>query len=257
MRSRTAASSATSTSSCTATRTTASTVCSARSTTTGARSASTSRSGRRRGLADDALAIDSYLKGKSSPLAGLGNVFVAAGRKYGVDPRLMVAISGAEPSFGKHIFGAHTAWGWGPGRKFGSWEEGISTIAKGLRTGYLDEGRSTPATIGAKWAPSGAANDPSNLNSNWSRNVESFLRELGGNPVSSSRRTTTSPVPSFELPEPPDFSDTIIASRNLRPRERVRNLVDAMIAAPTPSPVPRVSSGYGFEEAGPSPLNVG
>ena len=42
--------------------------------------------------------IDDYLKSKGSPLAGQGAVFVGAGKKYGVDPALVVAISGIESS---------------------------------------------------------------------------------------------------------------------------------------------------------------
>jgi murein DD-endopeptidase MepM/ murein hydrolase activator NlpD len=36
------------------------------------------------------------------------------------------------------------------------------------------------AQIGAKWAPSGAGNDPTNLNSHWVNNVNGFLHQLGG-----------------------------------------------------------------------------
>jgi hypothetical protein len=86
-------------------------------------------------VADVAAQIDEFLKKQSSPLAGLGNVFAAAGQKYGVDPRLVVAISGAESSFGKHLFGANNGWGWGPGREFGSFQEDRA-VTKGLRSRY-------------------------------------------------------------------------------------------------------------------------
>ena len=205
---------------------------------------------------DEAQVIDKFLSGHASPLAGLGNVFVAAGRKYGVDPLLPVAISGAESSFGKHILGDHNAWGWGPGRSFGSWEDAISTITQGLRSGYLNEGRSSVAAIGSKWAPQGASNDPGNLNSNWVTNVSDFLRQLGGNPGVSSRRSVTSavdtPTPtrtlSFasEVPKASTIPDVIMRNVGLDPTLQVRNLVDAMIAdesRPQPSPrVPRSAS---------------
>src|SRR5215831_3769215 len=43
-----------------------------------------------------AQAINTYLRNQGSPLAGQGQAFVGAGRRHGVDPALLVAISGAE-----------------------------------------------------------------------------------------------------------------------------------------------------------------
>lgn len=124
--------------------------------------------------------IDRYLRRQKSPLAGYGAAFVRAGRKYGVNPALMVAIAGAESSFGRYNSGAHNAWGWGPGIDFPSWQAGIEAIAKGLRQNYLGQGLRTVKQIGSKWAPAGAANDPTNLNSHWTSNVEKFFGQLRG-----------------------------------------------------------------------------
>lgn len=131
-----------------------------------------------------AQTIDRYLRKYKSPLAGLGSVFVAEGRRNGINPALLVAIAGAESSFGKINSGSHNAWGWGPGRDFPSWQAAIGSIAKGLRNGYLNEGRTTIQQIGAKWAPRGASNDPTDLNSHWVENVRKFYRELGAGKVS-------------------------------------------------------------------------
>jgi len=49
--------------------------------------------------ADLAAKIDAYLAAKNSPLAGYGAAFVSSGVFYNVDPRLIVAIAGAESSF--------------------------------------------------------------------------------------------------------------------------------------------------------------
>ena len=37
--------------------------------------------------------------------------------------------------------------------------------------------------LGARWAPVGAANDPTNLNANWTRNVKAVFRRTHGNVV--------------------------------------------------------------------------
>jgi cell wall-associated NlpC family hydrolase len=161
--------------------------------------------------------INQYLKRQGSPLAGYGNAFVRAGRNYGVSPALLVAISGAESSFGKINSGSNNPFGWGPGIDFPSWQDAIQTVAKGLRNGYLNEGRTSIQAIGAKWAPQGASNDPTNLNSNWVTNVQKFMQELGGGmPATASQSApnalggtntgsgnTSSPgaTPAFPFPE--------------------------------------------------------
>lgn len=131
-------------------------------------------------MAMSAASIDQYLRQKGSPLVGYGHVFVEAGRKYGVDPRLVVSIMGAESSFGKTLYGKFNPFGWGPGQNFGSFSEAIDTITKGLKTGYIDQGLTRIDQIASKWAPVGASNDPSGLNRNWTKNVSQFYREQGG-----------------------------------------------------------------------------
>ena len=132
-----------------------------------------------------AAQIDGYLAGKGSPMAGQGRAFVASGAVWHIDPRLLVAIAGAESSFGQITCGSFNAWGYGcPNNPFGwtSWADAIDTVAQGLRTNYLAEGRTSVVLIQQKYAPSGAANDPTGLNNYWVANVSRFLTEQGGNP---------------------------------------------------------------------------
>lgn len=77
------------------------------------------------------------------------------------------------------------AWGWGcPSSPFAfsSWAHAIDTVARGLRTGYLDDGLTSVRAIHSRYAPVAAANDPHGLNLVWTLNVEQFLIEQGGNP---------------------------------------------------------------------------
>lgn len=133
-------------------------------------------------MASVASRIDAYLRKHGSPLAGLGSAFVAAGKQHGVDPLLLVAFTGAETSFGAYGPSQRikNPFGWGPGKEFPDYKTAINTVASGLRRYYLDEGLKTIDQIGAKWAPVGAGNDPTNLNSNWSANVRKFYGQLGG-----------------------------------------------------------------------------
>lgn len=135
--------------------------------------------------APSAASIDAYLGSKGSPMAGQGAAFVASGGRWQLDPRLLVAIAGAESSFGQITCAPFNAWGWGCPNgpyRFTSWADGIDTVAKGLRTYYLAEGRTTVAAINQKYAPIGAANDPTGLNNHWTINVSRFLVEQGGDP---------------------------------------------------------------------------
>ncbi len=125
--------------------------------------------------------IDQRLRQRGSPLAGEGQTFIDVAVKYDLDPLLLVAISGAESEYGKRVkSGTYNPFGWGPHIPFPSWGAAIETVGRGLRRGYLNEGLETIPEIGAKWAPIGAGNDPTNLNSNWAGNVSRIFGELGG-----------------------------------------------------------------------------
>lgn len=129
--------------------------------------------------------LDAYLASKGSPMAGQGTAFIASAGRWQVDPRLLVAIAGAESSFGRITCAPFNAWGWGcpdGPYDFDSWADGIDTVMEGLRTNYLAEGRTSVATVHQKYAPLGAANDPTGLNNNWTINVSRFVVELGGDP---------------------------------------------------------------------------
>lgn len=132
-----------------------------------------------------AESLDRYLASKGSPLAGEGAAFLAAGVEHEVDPRLVVAIAGAESYFGVITCAPHNAWGWGcptsPFR-FRSWAEAIDTVTLGIREGYVDDGLTSVGSIHLRYAPPNASNDPDGLNYAWPDNVARFLVEQGGDP---------------------------------------------------------------------------
>ncbi|MDQ3870316.1 MAG: glucosaminidase domain-containing protein [Chloroflexota bacterium] len=150
---------------------------------------------RARAEAKDGAAIDRFIRrgewritgnpqySAHSPLAGLGRVFVRVGRRYGVDPRFLVAIAAHEGRLGtyKPIQRKHNTFGLGPGRSFPSWEANIEAAARNLaRPRGFYAGKNTIRKIGLTWAPLGAGNDPDDLNRHWVSSVTRFYGQLGG-----------------------------------------------------------------------------
>jgi hypothetical protein len=117
------------------------------------------------------MAVESIFKKYNSPLVGLGRTYVIAADKYGVDWRLLPSISGLESSFGKFLMPeSHNAYGWGGGYiYFDSWEDGINTINKTLRTNYMDKwGARDVWEIGPIYAES----------KTWSVRVNGFMEQI-------------------------------------------------------------------------------
>lgn len=154
--------------------------------------------------------IDAFLLAEGSPLAGEGAAFCSAGRQYGVDPAFLVAIAGAETSFGQYLYsaGSQTAsynafnWFYAQSRaasSFTSWDAAIATLAQGLAGPlYYGAGRTSVAAIAPVYCPQGTTA--------WIANVTIFMTELGGNPADTrwsgeattrqTQGTQTSPAPS-------------------------------------------------------------
>lgn len=208
-----------------------------------------------------AAQIDRYLKGKGSPLSGYGKSFVSAGRRYGVSPALLVAIAGAESSFGKIESGTNNSFGWGPGYDFASREAGINAVAKGLKQNYLNKGLRSIAAIGAKYAPGKAANDPTGLNSHWTKNVTQFYKELGAGGALTAPASPSEPQIDTNMgsaPAVPDLSSAALTSLGrtsqgrTSPNEDLSDLVAAVSAGGVGGGRP-VSTGASPPSTAPSP----
>jgi hypothetical protein len=107
------------------------------------------------------IIIDNFLSRHKSPMVGLGQTFVDAADRYGLDYRLLPAIAFQESTLGKRMpKGSHNAWGWAvytgetSGAKFKSWEQAINTVAQGLKADYIDRGLASTEAIMTRYSVS-------------------------------------------------------------------------------------------------------
>ncbi|MCM3763598.1 glucosaminidase domain-containing protein [Neobacillus niacini] len=124
--------------------------------------------------------LDSVLKGK---LAGMGASFMEAGRQYNINPNLLASIAMHETGNGSSRAASEKnniagMMGKNGLRSYDSVADSIFDMARNLRKNYLDKGFDTIAKIGGKYAPVGAANDPTGLNNNWVKGVNNFYYSL-------------------------------------------------------------------------------
>ena len=127
-----------------------------------------------------AAKLDTYLAGKSSPMFGQGANFMQVGARYGLDPRLLIALAGAETGFGANVTrGANNAWNWlYNGRKspFDTWLSGMTSVAKGLTKPTSIYDMTSAQTFYLLHYCHGPK-CPTGL-----RDLEGFMREMGGDP---------------------------------------------------------------------------
>lgn len=118
--------------------------------------------------------LKAYLTSHNSPLTSSSDTFVKTADKYNLDWKLVAAISGVESTFGQQIpHNSYNAWGWGIYGDhriyFGSWDEGIETISKGLRENYIDKwGADDVYEIGRSYAASPT----------WAQRVTYFMEKI-------------------------------------------------------------------------------
>lgn len=127
-------------------------------------------------LADGRVAnLKQFFRKYHSPLYDHAELIVKTSDEYKFDYRLLPAISMQESGACKYIPNdSYNCWGWGiygnTVTRFESYEEGIKTVAKGLKKYYLDKGMITASQIMAKYTPSS--------NGSWEHGVNVFLKML-------------------------------------------------------------------------------
>ena len=123
--------------------------------------------------------LQRFLVTHGSPMAPFAGDFISAAHKYGVNWRLIVAISGVESGFGRVIpessNGAlsYNAWGWTGGSgtfngfaNFSSWSSAIYAITSGIAHAY---GNQSPFVMQPVYDPP---------NPQWSYEVQSYMNQL-------------------------------------------------------------------------------
>ncbi|MFC1700126.1 hypothetical protein ACFLZ4_00590 [Patescibacteria group bacterium] len=108
-------------------------------------------------------ALEGFFEEVNSPLKPQASTFVEVADKYGIDYKLLPAISCIESSCGvKLIEGSFNPFGWGiygnNAIYFESWEDGIETVAKGIRENYFSKGFNTPEKMAPIYTPPNSAN---------------------------------------------------------------------------------------------------
>ncbi|MCM3227559.1 M23 family metallopeptidase [Terribacillus saccharophilus] len=118
---------------------------------------------------------------------GMGDAFLTAAEKYGIDPVILASIAMHETGYGTSkmvqernnpggLYNSSTSSFF----VYDSLEEGIDAMASNLNRLYFSQGLFTVEQIGAKYAPIGVANDPNNLNAHWVPNVTAVVQTFGG-----------------------------------------------------------------------------
>lgn len=116
-----------------------------------------------------------YLARYNSPLEPYADLIVSVADENRLDFRLLVAIAQQESNLCKYApEETYNCWGWGIHKRgtlgFQSYEEGINTVAQGIKQNYIDEGYVTVEHIMTKYTPSSPGS--------WAKGVKQFMAEM-------------------------------------------------------------------------------
>ncbi len=131
-------------------------------------------------------AMDAWLTGKHSPMAGFSDFAVILARYHGIAVSLSLAIAqaetqcGTDPNANQLNIKGHNSWGYGqsPGNNHGwlfpSWPDGISAVTDWLAQAYVYQGMTTVKKMCQKWVGV--------YSQQWVDNVSFVMRQFGGDP---------------------------------------------------------------------------
>ncbi|HUC94750.1 MAG TPA: hypothetical protein VMR19_01975 [Candidatus Saccharimonadales bacterium] len=119
--------------------------------------------------------LKQYMENYGSPLEPYAGLIVQTADKYSLDFRLITAIAQQESNICKVIPPeSYNCWGWGITGKdslgFSSFQEGIETVSKGLKSDYIDKGYTTINKIMSKYTPQS--------NGSWANGVNAFMSDM-------------------------------------------------------------------------------
>jgi hypothetical protein len=121
------------------------------------------------GIVVTAAQLEGFLARKASPMLPFVGEILSASNRYGVDPRLVVAIAGVESDFGRVCKGFN-AWGWNNGRtRWLSWAHSIDSYTRSISERYPNW-RNVPG-MARSYNP--------NTPSAWARKVRAFMEAIG------------------------------------------------------------------------------
>jgi hypothetical protein len=99
-----------------------------------------------------AIVLQNFLYTKGSYLANYTDLIVELSDRYGIDPRIVVAMAGAESSYCKINFRPYNCWGYGK-NSWRSPEDGIRGYMSLMNAGYYSRGAKTIAGIARIYNP--------------------------------------------------------------------------------------------------------
>lgn len=113
-------------------------------------------------------AVKGFFNKYNAPLAANAEDFVRAADLYGIDYRLLPAISMVESTGGKKLFRAYNPFGWGRSG-YSSFKAAIYDVARGMAR-YYKLGLTRPETIAYKYNPV--------TPEAWGRKVRSLMNKM-------------------------------------------------------------------------------
>jgi hypothetical protein len=124
---------------------------------------------------DRKAVLEAFFEKYNSPLKKNTDTFIEVADKYGIDYRLIPAISCMESTCGKFLIeGSYNPFGWGiygdNAIYFKNYDEAIKTVGEGLNEGYFVKGFNTVEKIAPIYTP------PNSIN--WKNGVNFFMNRI-------------------------------------------------------------------------------